>query len=270
MALYGDVVEVERLTPHMVRVVLGGAGLADFTPTPFTDQYVNALFVPPGAPYGVPFDPDEAGAAGPEHRPRGAATPSGPGIRSPAGSRSTSSSTATSASPAAGRATPPPVTASRSSGRAGGYAPDPDADWHLMVGDESALPAIAASLEQVPAGPQGAGRAGRRRRRRATSIDLDLPRRRSTSPGCTARAAARQPRPAPPGGRGAPLPRRACPGLRPRRGRRGPGRAPATCSPTAASRRTGPRSRPTGGAATPTSAGARSSAAWLAESAQDA
>src|SRR3712207_7785498 len=27
-------------------------------------------------------------------------------------------------------------------GPGGGYAPDPDADWHLLVGDESALPAI--------------------------------------------------------------------------------------------------------------------------------
>lgn len=35
-------------------------------------------------------------------------------------------------------------------GPSGAYAPDPGADWYLMVGDESALPAIAASLEHVP------------------------------------------------------------------------------------------------------------------------
>lgn len=35
-------------------------------------------------------------------------------------------------------------------GPGSGYRPDPAADWHLMVGDESALPAIAASLEAVP------------------------------------------------------------------------------------------------------------------------
>ena len=34
----------------------------------------------------------------------------------------------------------------------GAYAPDPTADWHLLVGDESALPAIGAALERVPAG----------------------------------------------------------------------------------------------------------------------
>jgi NADPH-dependent ferric siderophore reductase len=36
-------------------------------------------------------------------------------------------------------------------GPGGGYRPDPTADWHLLVGDESALPAIAASLEAMPA-----------------------------------------------------------------------------------------------------------------------
>ena len=37
-------------------------------------------------------------------------------------------------------------------GPSGSYRPDPAADWHLLVGDESALPAIAASLEALPAG----------------------------------------------------------------------------------------------------------------------
>ena len=41
--------------------------------------------------------------------------------------------------------------------RAAATAPTPPADWHLMVGDESALPAIAASLEALPR-----RRAGRR------------------------------------------------------------------------------------------------------------
>jgi NADPH-dependent ferric siderophore reductase len=37
-------------------------------------------------------------------------------------------------------------------GPGGAYAPDPAADWHLMVGDESALPAIAAALAKVRPG----------------------------------------------------------------------------------------------------------------------
>jgi NADPH-dependent ferric siderophore reductase len=40
----------------------------------------------------------------------------------------------------------------RLSGPGGAYAPDPDADWHLLVGDESTLPAIGAACERLPAG----------------------------------------------------------------------------------------------------------------------
>jgi len=36
-------------------------------------------------------------------------------------------------------------------GPGGGYRPDPTADWHLLVGDESAVPAVTAALEALPA-----------------------------------------------------------------------------------------------------------------------
>ena len=35
-------------------------------------------------------------------------------------------------------------------GPGGAYRPDPNADWHLLVGDESAVPAIAAALDALP------------------------------------------------------------------------------------------------------------------------
>jgi NADPH-dependent ferric siderophore reductase len=69
--VHGEVIEVVGLTPTMVLVVLGGDGLERFEPTPFTDQYVNALFIPEGAPYTVPFDLEAARATAPEHRPVG-------------------------------------------------------------------------------------------------------------------------------------------------------------------------------------------------------
>ncbi|MEV4648905.1 siderophore-interacting protein [Saccharopolyspora sp. NPDC049357] len=36
-------------------------------------------------------------------------------------------------------------------GPGGAYKPDPEADWHLLAGDESALPAITAALAGMPA-----------------------------------------------------------------------------------------------------------------------
>lgn len=152
MTTFGEVVEVQRLTPHLVRVVLGGEGLADYTPTDWTDQYVNALFVPDGAPYSVPFDPDEVRALGPEHRPVGRRYT----IRwwDGATRRLAIDFVVHGDVGTAGRWADRARTGDRLQivGPTGGYAPEPAADAHLMVGDESALPAIAAALERVPPG----------------------------------------------------------------------------------------------------------------------
>jgi NADPH-dependent ferric siderophore reductase len=152
MALFGEVLEIGQLAPRMRRVVLGGEGLAGYSPTPWTDEYVNALFLPPGAPYGVPFDLDEARRSRPEHRPRGRRYT----VRSWDGSarRLTLDIVTHGDVGLAGRwaETAGPGDLLQLVGPSGGYAPDPGADWHLMVGDESALPAIARSLQNVTPG----------------------------------------------------------------------------------------------------------------------
>jgi NADPH-dependent ferric siderophore reductase len=151
-ALFGEVVETRWLTPRYVRVVLGGEGLASFTPTAFADEYVNALFVPDGAPYSVPFDVDEARAGDPAHRPRGRRFT----IRSwdDDARRVTIDFVAHGDVGFAGRwaARARPGHRLQLVGPTGAYAPDPSADWHLLVGDESALPAIARALESLPPG----------------------------------------------------------------------------------------------------------------------
>ena len=40
-----DVVRSEQLTPHLIRVVLGGKGFDTFIPNQFTDAYVKIVFV---------------------------------------------------------------------------------------------------------------------------------------------------------------------------------------------------------------------------------
>ncbi len=148
--LHGRVERVERLTPRIVRVVLGGEGLASYQPATATDQYVNVVFPPPGAPYQVPFDVDAARAG--DHRPVGRRYT----IRAwdPVARQVTIDFVVHGDVGVAGRwanhARPGDLL--QFIGPSGGYTPDPDADWYLMVGDESALPAIGASLEQVPEG----------------------------------------------------------------------------------------------------------------------
>ena len=60
-----EVLRTEWLTPHMVRVVLGGDGLAGFAAGEFADHYVKLIFPPPGAPYGLPVDPEAVEAEHP-------------------------------------------------------------------------------------------------------------------------------------------------------------------------------------------------------------
>ncbi|KAB2380517.1 siderophore-interacting protein [Actinomadura montaniterrae] len=149
----GTVLRTERLTPHMIRVVLGGEGLAGFGAGAFTDHYVKLLFPQPGVEYPEPFDMEKVRAEMPRdqwpsvrtytvrawdpdaveltidfvhHGDKGIAGPWAASVR--------------------------PGEEIFFNGPGGAYAPSADAGWHLLVGDESALPAIAASLERIPAG----------------------------------------------------------------------------------------------------------------------
>lgn len=130
------VVRTEQLTPHMVRVVLGGPGLAGFEPGEFTDRYVKLCFPPEvegqrdrQRTYTVRWFDAAAGELAIDFVVHGDAGLAGPW--------------AASVQPGASM----PLL-----GPGGAYAPSADADWHLLVGDESALPAVASALEAMPAG----------------------------------------------------------------------------------------------------------------------
>ena len=151
-----SVERVEWLTDHMVRIVAGGRGFDDFHDNGCTDRYVKIYFVPAGVDLQPPFDlkalrhtmdpadlpvkrtytvrwvdvarrqlaidfvvHGDEGIAGPW------AASAQPGDRILFG------------------------------GPGGKYAPNSDADWHLFAGDESAIPAISAALEALPADATG-------------------------------------------------------------------------------------------------------------------
>jgi NADPH-dependent ferric siderophore reductase len=148
--MYGRVESVEWPTPSLARVVLSGDGLAGFAPGEHTDSYVNVAIPPAGAPYEAPFELEELKALPREQRPHRRRYT----VRAwdPAQRRLTLELVVHGDAGVAGpwAAAARPGDALVFTGPAGAYRPDPAADWHLMVGDESALPAIAASLEAVP------------------------------------------------------------------------------------------------------------------------
>lgn len=147
-----EVLRTERLTPHMTRVVLGGAGLDGFAAGEFTDHYVKLQFPRPGVEYPEPFDLGRIREELPrEHWP---VTRTYTVRRWDAAERELWLDFVVHgdegvAGPWAANAKPgEPL---RFAGPGGAYAPASDAGWHLLVGDESALPAIASALERLPA-----------------------------------------------------------------------------------------------------------------------
>ncbi|HEY0905434.1 MAG TPA: siderophore-interacting protein [Marmoricola sp.] len=177
--MHGHVVRTERLTPGLVRVVLGGAGLDGLAMPDATDAYVNVAIPPAGAPYGPIFDAAEVRETQPAELWPARRRYTVRRWDAAAGELTLDfvvHGDSGAAGPWAAAAAPGDVLVFQ--GPSGGYRPDPDADWHLMVGDESALPAIAASLEVLPAGARAVVRLvcdGRDHELElATSADVDL------------------------------------------------------------------------------------------------
>jgi len=140
----------ERPTPTMVRVIFGGADLGRFRPSAFTDSYVKLTFPRPDVRYPSPLDPESIGASFPQS--------DRPVVRTYT-VRSWDSENCTltidfvvhgdqgTAGPWAAAARPGDRIYLQGPG--GAYSPDKHADWQLLVGDESALPAIGAAVEAL-------------------------------------------------------------------------------------------------------------------------
>jgi NADPH-dependent ferric siderophore reductase len=147
--IFAEVESIKHISPGIIRIVFARGNLEKFEPTPFTDQYINAQFVPEGASYTVPFDLDEARETGEKYRPRSRRVT----VRhwNDSTKRLTIDFVVHGdegfAGPWAKRAQKGDRLQFK--GPNGGYSPDPTVDWHLFMGDESALPAISASLESL-------------------------------------------------------------------------------------------------------------------------
>jgi NADPH-dependent ferric siderophore reductase len=123
------VIAVSWLTPAMVRIVVGGPDLEGFGAGPFTDHYVKCRFGDKTRSYTVrAWDPERRLLTLDfvVHGDRG--------IAGPWAARATVGDSLELMGPG------------------GAYSPPPDAAWHLMVGDDAVIPAIAVSLERVAAG----------------------------------------------------------------------------------------------------------------------
>ena len=145
-----EVVRSEQLTPHLIRVVLGGKGFDTFTANEYTDAYVKIAFVNHGVDVGElaqPFTLDSFNAL---QRP----TVRTYTVRDVDTERREISIDFVVhgehgvAGPWAAAAIPGQP--AYLMGPSGAYAPDPAADWHLFAGDEAAVPAIGAALEALP------------------------------------------------------------------------------------------------------------------------
>lgn len=153
----------ERLSPHLVRVHFAGAGAEGFLAAAdpgklaTTDRYVKMLFSRPELGLRPPYDLDALRERLPiEDLPS----------RRTYTVRSADAETGTLAidfvvhgdegiaGPWAANASPGELVAV--SGPGGGYAPSADpAIVHVLLGDESAIPAIAAALESLPGDARG-------------------------------------------------------------------------------------------------------------------
>lgn len=147
-----EVVEVEELSPTFKRITFGGKDFDLFQNSQAVDKYVK-LLLPQNPESGLvpPFDLDELRKTLPKDE-----LP----LRRTYTVHSVNPETKTLKMDfvihgAEGLAGPWAEQAQvgdllQFSGPGGKYQPDPTADWHLLAGDEAAIPAIGAALEAMP------------------------------------------------------------------------------------------------------------------------
>jgi NADPH-dependent ferric siderophore reductase len=146
----------EQLSPHTVRITAGGPGFDSLRMNEFTDKYAKIIFADPGLGLTPPYDLAALREALPADQQ--------PVTRTYTLRRADMQRQELAidfvvhgdegiAAPWAAHAEPGDLLTM--SGAGGAYYPDADSDWHLLAGDESALPAICAALDALPRDARG-------------------------------------------------------------------------------------------------------------------
>jgi NADPH-dependent ferric siderophore reductase len=144
--------EVSRLTPNMVRVVVGGAALAGFVSAAH-DDHVKLFFPQPGQDKPVLPTLTPNGPVYPEGGQRPAARDYTPRSYDAAANTLTIDFVLHGEGPAATWAAQArPGQFLGVGGPRGSFIVPDDFDWYLLAGDETAIPAIGRRLEELPAG----------------------------------------------------------------------------------------------------------------------
>ncbi|MCJ0904823.1 siderophore-interacting protein [Rhodococcus sp. ARC_M6] len=124
------VLRTQKLTPHMVRVFLGGPGFDSFTPSAFSDSYVKIEFATADdlvlRTYTIRSYDSKAREIAIDFVVHGDV-----GIAGPWAASVSDGAEITMRGPG------------------GAFSPAVSADWHLYAGDESAIPAISAAVERL-------------------------------------------------------------------------------------------------------------------------
>src|SRR5271154_5033933 len=146
----------EWLSPHTVRITAGGPGFDALRMNEFTDKYAKILFVDPSLGLTPPYDLAALRESLPPGRQPVTRTYT---LRRADPRRQELTSDFVGhgdegiAAPWAARAKPGDLLTM--SGAGGAYRPDPGSDWHVLAGDESALPAICSALDALPGDARG-------------------------------------------------------------------------------------------------------------------
>jgi NADPH-dependent ferric siderophore reductase len=123
-----EVTSTEPVTPSILRVWFRSDDLSAFAESGWTDRYVKLQFPDAVRTYTALYPDVAAGTLAIDFVTHGDVGVAGPWAQAAK-----------------------PGDRLEVRGPGGAYRPDPTADWHLIAGDESALPAITAALEALPA-----------------------------------------------------------------------------------------------------------------------